>query len=289
MTKIKRIVKIILIVFLLAFCLLHIVFMSVTSPKSDKEILKAYHKALIKPVISHEKFKEFNYRKIAIKNDTALPTIIFIHGTVGSINDYARFLSDSLLQSKSNMVSYDRIGYNYKDKNPVQESIAFESEMLQSIIKDIPANKMILVGYSYGGPIALSINKKIRKTILFAPAIYSKVEPMPWVAKLHKYKLARLLVSYVWEQAAKEKLSHPKDLENFENGWKNNPNNVLAIHGTKDWIAPPTNSEFLTSQLPKNQFELLKIEGAGHGLVWSEFEFLKQQLLKELNVQSANK
>ena len=66
-----------------------------------------------------------------------MPTIVFVHGTIGSVLDFKSYMTDSLLLAKANMIVYDRIGYNYNDKNDVQESIAFEVGMLEEITKEV--------------------------------------------------------------------------------------------------------------------------------------------------------
>lgn len=278
--NLTKILKVIGIIILVLFIGLYIAFTIFTCPKSTVDILKSYEKSAIQPKITEENFNGFPYRKIEIKSDTIKPTLVFVHGTIGSINDFKRYLSDSELQSKFNMIAYDRIGYNYNDKNQVQESIVFERSHLQDVIKTLPVDKTILVGYSYGGPIALSVKEKLKKTILLAPAAYSKVEPMPWVLNFYKWKLTRWLVPDIWKQASKEKMSHPKDLANFENDWKSTKNQVMSIHGTKDWIVPLSNSEFLMEQFSQNQFELITIKDAGHDLIWSNFDEIKKQLLR---------
>ena len=162
----KKILKIIFTLLLVLLVGLYVVFYTFTAPKSDAKILEAYESSLIKPELTKEKYKEFSFRKITIQNDSVLPTLVFVHGTIGSVNDFSKYMSDSLLQTKFNMIAYDRIGYNYKDENHVQESIAFERDMLLDVIKELNKDKVILVGYSYGGPIALSIKEKVKKIIL---------------------------------------------------------------------------------------------------------------------------
>ncbi len=283
MRILKKTIKISSYISIGLILVLYFLFRYYTSPKSDAAILKSYSKSLIQPKLTKETFKDFEYRKIEIVSDTTLPTIVFVHGTIGSLNDFNRFLSDSLLQKKANMISYDRIGYNFNDRNTVQESIAFENEMLNNIISDLNPTKTILFGYSYGGPIALSIKQQLKGIILLAPAVYSKVEPMPWLVNFYKWKLTRWLVPDVWKEASKEKLSHKEDLAQFENQWNTAKSNIKSIHGNADMIVPFSNSLFLQNQFAKNQFELIEVDDAGHGILWSNFDFLKQQLLNELD------
>ncbi len=276
----KKIFKIISVVLFILLIGLYVVFTVFTAPKSNKAVLDAYSESKISPKLTQEEFKEFSYRKIIVQNDTVLPTLVFVHGTIGSLNDFSKYMADSLLQSKFNMIAYDRVGYNYEDKNPVQESIAFERDLLLDLINGLPKDKVVLVGYSYGGPIALSVKEKLKRIILLAPAVHSKVEPMPWMLNFYKWRITRWLVPKVWKQASKEKISHREDLKKFESNWNITPNEVVSIHGTSDWIVPYENSKMLEEQFDKKQFNLVDLDKGNHGLVWSNFDFIKEQLLK---------
>lgn len=283
MKLLKKILKIIGLVILVLLIGFYILFYSMTAPKSDDEVLKDFSELGVVPKIDHLKFKEFDFRKLTVQNDTTLPTLVFVHGTIGSVIDFKEYMADSLLRTKANMIIYDRVGYNYEDENDVQESIAFEVEMLEYVIKDLNPEKTILAGYSYGGPIALASKKKYKKVLLFAPAVYSEVEPMPWMLSIYKMKLTRWLVPPIWKQASKEKMSHPDDLKNFEGSWNKNPNEVVSIHGNSDWIVPYSNSEYLQRVFPKEQFKLTTIEEANHGFIWSRFPELREVILNEID------
>ena len=283
MKILKKTIKIIFSLLIVLFIGFYWAFTSFTSPKSDKKVLETFHKSSIKPILTKENFKSFEYRKILIQKDTALPTFVFVHGTIGSCIDFASYMKDSLLQTKANMISYDRVGYNFNDKNNVQESIAFERDLLEDLTKNLSKKNTVLVGYSYGGPIVLATKKKYKKIVLLAPAVYSKVEPMPWVLNFYKWKFTRWLVPDIWKQASIEKMSHKANLQEFENDWKTTPNKVISIHGNTDSIVPFANSEFLKEQLPKEQFQLITIPNASHSLIWSNFELIKEQLLNNLD------
>jgi uncharacterized protein len=283
MKKVKRFLKILSGLVLIVFVIVYSLFYYYTQPKSDNDIHSKFSDQRIKPTITYKIFKNLTFRELSIISDESLPTIVFVHGTIGSSIDFLAYMKDSSLSKKANFLSYDRVGYNYNDKNNVQESIAFERDLLQSITKDLAKNKTILVGYSYGGPIVLADFNKYKSLVLLAPAVYSEVEPMPWLVNIYKWKLTRWLVPPIWQKASKEKLSHQKDLKNFETEWSKNPNEIISIHGKEDVIVPYSNSEYLLSQFNKNQFKLITIPKAGHSLVWTEFNFIKEQLIKLLN------
>ena len=280
MRKLKKVFKITGIVILFLALGFYIFFYWATAPQSDHKVMKAFTDLGVTPLISHEKYKEYSYRKVSVIKDTTLPTLIFVHGTIGSVLDFKRYMADSLLLEKTNMIIYDRVGYNYNDQHSVQESIAFEGTMLASITQGFNPEKTILIGYSYGGPIVLSLRERYKKIILLAPAVYSKVEPMPWMLNLYKWRLTRWIMPPVWQQAPREKLSHKKDLENFEKNWNLNPSDIISIHGDSDWIVPYTNSEYLQDQFPKNQFQLITLKDVGHALIWTHFDKIRDVFLK---------
>ena len=88
----------------------------------------------------------------------------------------------------------------------------------------------------------------------------------------------------IWRlTASKEKLTHKADLENFETIWNENPSKIISIHGNEDWIVPFENSLYLKEIFSPQQFDLVTLNGGGHGLVWSHFNEIKKILLKQLN------
>lgn len=283
MRRLKKIFYYTLSIFGALLLVLYGLFYYFSSPSSDAKV-EAVFSSVIHPVsVTHDTFQGFRYRKVSIVHDTLLPTLVFVHGTIGSSLDFKSYMKDPDLQAKANMISYDRIGYNYKDSVPVQESIAFETKHLEHVIKDLPPQKVVLVGYSYGGPIALASKKAYRKTILVAPAVYSNVETMPWLIHFYEWKLTRWLVPPIWQEASREKLSHQNDLANFDQHWAKTPAVVESIHGTSDGIVVFENSQYLKRLFPKDAFELIAIEGEGHGLIWTSFERIKERLLKALS------
>lgn len=284
--KNKRLYKILKITGSVGLVLLAVVIMlfySFSAPQSDAEIKKEFAENEV--FIEHRLFKTFNYRVLAAQKeiDTTLPTLVFVHGAIGSAIDFKEFMQDKELNTKANLISYDRIGYGVDQTGAVQASIAFEVEVLRDVTKHFKKENTILVGYSYGGPIALASKEKYKKVVLLAPAVYSEVEQMPWALNLYKWNATRWLVPDTWRAASKEKLSHKNDLQKFENNWNTTKSKIISIHGKSDWIVPYENSLYLKEQFDSNQFDLVTLESAGHGLVWTHFKEIKNVLLQQLN------
>jgi len=283
--RLKQVLKIIGILFLAVIILVIWQFYRFSIPKTDVAIFKEFKKNNVPVFIDKKEFKSFDYRVLATQKviDTTLPAIVFIHGSIGSALNFKKYMLDSLLRKKANLISYDRIGYGIYQTGEVQESIAFEKDMLEDLITKLNPNKTILVGYSYGGPIALASKKKYKKIVLLAPAIYSNQETLPWLLNFYKWKITRWMLPKTWQAASKEKLTHKKDLQNFEKSWNENPSKIICIQGNDDWIVPYENSLLLQQQISSKKFKLVTLKNAGHGLVWTNFKDIKRVLIQQLN------
>lgn len=285
MRRLKKTLKILATLFAILFLVFYALFVYFSQPKSDEQILKSFSESAFQPILTQNNYRGFSYRLLKMQKDidSLKPTIVFVHGTPGSALDFKEYLSDSLLNTKANLIAYDRIGYNYRDKNRTQASILFERNLLADLLKNLPENNTVLVGYSYGGPVALAITEPLKKLILLAPAAIGKEEVVPWAIHFYQWELTRWMLPKIWKMASIEKLAHEKDLKKFEKNWVLNKNQILCIQGDEDQIVPYANSLALKSMFPSTQFQLKTLEGAGHGLIWSEFASIKNELLKSID------
>lgn len=277
----KRILKTIgytLLVLLVFFLVLINIFFK---PKTDEKIVELFSETNLYLNIDYQNFKNYRYRIISTKKvlDTSLPNLVFVHGSPGSSMDYKRYLQDEELNKKANLIVYDRVGYGLDNLGDIQ-SIAFEAELLDALTDNLDISKTILVGYSYGGPIALVSNKKYKKIVLLAPAVYSNVEPMFWFLNFYKWKVTRWILPGMLKAASKEKLQHRENLRNFEQSYYQNPSSIYVVHGDKDWIVPYENSLFIQKQFDTEKFKLVTLKEAGHDLIWTRYEEIKNELIK---------
>ena len=252
-----------------------------TRTKSDQEVLDTFKEEAFHPTIRYFNFKNKKIRVIQIQKelDTSLPNLIFIHGSPGSGLDFKRYLSDTLLNAKANLITYDRIGYGMDSKVEVLNSIDQEIEVLHQLIQNYSEVNTILIGYSYGGTIATASPKNYKSKLLLAPAIKGELEPMYWILNLYKWKLTRPLVPNVFKYAAQEKFKHRTELVKFENKWAISSSFVTSIHGNSDKIVPYKNSLFLKKIYDKSRFELITIEKGSHALIWTNFELIKNKII----------
>lgn len=280
-----RVFKILLIIIGVLFIVLLITAHILMKPSSDEKVLKKLTNNFSEPYITHNNYKGFDYRVISMQKDidTTLPILIFVHGSPGSSMNFKRYLTDSLLNNRANMIAYDRVGYGQKNTGNVQASMEFELGVLHSLVTKYPTHKIVLAGYSYGGPIVLASKKNYKYKISMASAVVGDYEPMFAVLNFYKWKLTRWIIPSTVKAAAKEKYAHIEEFPRYRDIWNKSPSKIINIHGDKDWIVPYKNSEFLKEVIDKDKFTMVTIKGGGHDLIWANFDLIKLEILKTLD------
>ena len=88
----KKGLKIFSVIIAVIIIVLIVLFYRFSTPKSDEKIRSEFSKSNSEVFIEQAQFKNFKYRiiKTQKKIDTTLPTIIFIHGSIGSVLDFKR-------------------------------------------------------------------------------------------------------------------------------------------------------------------------------------------------------
>ena len=275
--KLLRIAGLSLLLLLIAFSVAAYRFVS---PKSDEQVVDSFEGEKHQPHIQYVEFKDFKIRVIQMQKeiDTALPSLVFVHGSPGSSMDFKRYLKDDDLNAHFNLVAYDRVGYNHNNAGSPLKSVDEEVELLHALLKRIDLSKTTLVGYSYGGTVVMASPAECDRKLVLAAAVKGELEPMFWALKLYQWKLTRPLLPDVIRAASEEKLRHVEELNEDDERWQASRSEVVAVHGKKDFIVPYQNSLYLAGLLGE-RMKLVTLEEGDHALIWTDFELIKKLLL----------
>jgi len=258
-----------------------------TFRKSDKQVYNSFLKNSQKPEISYFEQGEKTIRFITAKTyNKDLPTVIFLHGSPGSSQDFYDYLLDSTLNSKANLIVVDRLGYGYSDFGNAETSISEQASSVNKLIESISSEKNILVGWSFGGPIAAKMavqNKEIDALLLLAPAVDPMYEKHFAIGYLAKWKLTRWFIPKAFRVAEQEKLAHAKELEQMKNDWPKLKIPVIHMHGNKDKLVPFKNLAFSKKMISQTYLTPIIVENGGHLLPWKHYELVQQHILSLVN------
>jgi len=255
---------------------------------TDKKVLDAFKEHNQTPKIFHINYQEKSMRYIASKSiDKNLPTLLFIHGAPGSSADFYRYLRDPDLNKKANLISIDRLGYGYSDYGKAETSITEQAKSIFFILTKNKLKRIVVVGWSYGGPIAAKmayLNPKIIKhTILIAPAISPKDEKYFVLGKLAYWKATRWMIPKAFRVAEDEKLTHAKELELMLPDWSKMKTQISYYQGDKDKIVPYANTQFIKNHVASDKLKVVTIKNGSHFIAFKNYDLIKAELLRILD------
>jgi pimeloyl-ACP methyl ester carboxylesterase len=174
--RLRKVFKILAII-VLAFLILIPIAMNFLMPfkESDEKLTKYFNERNVPVQIHHQDYEGKPIRFIETKGREAPDStlVVFVHGAPGSLSDHKAFLADSVLLSKSRMLSVDRLGYGDSHYGDAETDIATQARFLKFIVDQFPHQKLVLSGHSFGGPIVAKFGMDYPeitdKVIMLAP------------------------------------------------------------------------------------------------------------------------
>lgn len=237
---------------------------------------------------------EFNNRKVhyAWSGDVTKRPIVFVHGSPGSWEGWARYLNSEQLKKQFHIIVVDRFGYGKSEKGKTEHSLLGQAEVIKAALQSNQSGKpAILVGHSYGGPVIASSaihNPELSAGLLFiAGSVDPKLEKTKWIQYPATWWPIRLILPSFIRVCNEEIMSLKKELQQQDKLWNQVRAKVFVIQGLKDKLVPPENSEYLQRKLPKDLLiSNRKIEDAGHFIIWQNPKLIIEAILEiEKNLQ----
>lgn len=229
--------------------------------------------------------KVINYLSVKANKETNL-TLVFIHGAPGRANDFSKYLQHPKLREKANLLSIERLGYG-SNHGVEEDSIAIHAEAIEAVLQDWDKvshqkQEYILIGHSYGGPIAayttIDSNSEIRYLILLAPAMSADLEPMKWYSRWAQAKIIYKILPTSFQVATDEKANHKNALKLVEDKWKLIKVPTVIVHGKKDGLVPFENMNFVRENW-ESPLDSLILEDKGHIFPFTDSDIVVDLLL----------
>lgn len=217
--------------------------------------------------------------------------VLFIHGAPGNWTAYQNILGDKALQNNYQMISVDRLGYGSSKKG--KPKLASIEEQAQLIVRALESNvsgeKAIIIGRSYGAPIAAKIAadnpELVEKLLLISPVINPDKEKYFWFAYAAKHWVVSQFLPWDYNIATKEKFAHAAELRKMEKDWEKIESDVTVFQGGQDWISDIANFEYAKKQLKKlekkERSHFVFLPKAGHAISETHPELVKQEILRK--------
>ena len=223
-------------------------------------------------------------KRASLKDDA--PVVMFVHGAPGSGSDFYGYLADSALLDRAMVVAVDRPGYGHSMYGKAMISIADQAKAIKTIVDQYSGRKIVLVGHSYGGPIAakmaMDYPNQIQSVIMLAPVNDPDHEKIFWFSYIGIWKATRWMLSGAWRTSGSEKFSHAAELAKMQPGWQTISKPITHLHGMKDDLAPPVNIDFSKKNIPSNMLDLHVMPKAGHLIPFFNKDETRQVILRAI-------
>lgn len=252
---------------------------------SDKKTVKFFNESRVNNNIDYFQPSNTNYKvRIVSSNNTKTDTaVFFIHGAPGAADGYYQYLKDSTLLSNASLYSIDRPGYGYSHFGKAVTSIEEQARIAVEIIDSLNQNHVIVVGHSYGGPIAALTSlktDKVKGVLMLAPAIDPENEKFFKIAYVAKWKLTKWIVPGALGVAGDEKFTHVEELKKIKDYWKDVHVPTIHVHGVKDVVVPFENVSFTKNAFNQHYLEVIELPEENHYLPWSQESLVIEQILR---------
>lgn len=254
--------------------------------RSDKELNEIFHTRKLDASIGYYTTHGRTLRYIESGPDS-LPTLLFLHGSPGSVSYYPGRFADPALKEKFKMYAVDRPGYGYSGFGDPEPSIQVQSEMVRAILDSLQTvtRPVILVGSSYGSSIACRLAMDhpdlVDGLVLTGPSLGPGREKYFWFTHLIEHWSIRWFIPRLFRSANTEKVVHKKELEKMLPYWKDIRVPVAYLQGENDGIVDTSNAGFAREQMINVPYLDIKfIKDRGHRLAQFEWPEIREAILK---------
>lgn len=217
------------------------------------------------------------------------PLVIFIHGSPGDWRGWTDYLTDEALTAKAHLIAVDRPGFGNSGAGKVERSLAQQSKDVAPLLDRVQkGQRVILVGHSYGGPLAarmaIDYPKKVTDVIILAGSIDPALEETKWYQYPADWRLIRWAVPSVLTVTNQEIMALKDELTTMLPLWVNIRQRVTVIQGGKDDLVPAANADFAQEKLVNAaSLSMIRLPENNHFLPWNQTALVKETIVKHVH------
>ncbi|MDQ8185501.1 alpha/beta hydrolase [Pelagicoccus sp. SDUM812002] len=211
------------------------------------------------------------------------PTVVFVHGSPGSWDNFVHMLSDKQLNSQFTVLSVDRPGFGKTRPKGAETSIKTQARRIRDALAASGAGlPAIWVGHSLGGPVvarlAVDFPADVSGMVLVAPSMDPELEKRKWFNWAGKFPLVRWGLSREWRNSNDEIWPLKGELIELEKELGVMQAPTIVLQGDLDQLVPVGNADYVERQFPEGVVELRILEGVNHFIPWSHPDEIKRAI-----------
>lgn len=200
--------------------------------------------------------------------------LVFVHGSPGGAGVWATQFQT--LATNANLFAYDRPGFGQSLPVLTQPHLQLQVDALLTLLTSATTNRVLLIGHSYGSPIALLAAlehpDKIRGALLIGGDVDPAQERPYWLQYFFGWRVTSWVLPRALRQCNREMLTVRADLTAMQKQLPQLSVPVVMLHGDQDPLVPVENVAWLQQQLAAagktNLFAKIILPGVNHFIPW---------------------
>ena len=206
-------------------------------------------------------------------DDGSRVRILFVHGSPGGWEAWARFMADRQLQGMAHMVAVDRPGFGQSDPGRIEPDLGEQAHLLEPLLHNDGGTPTIVVGHSLGGPVAarlaMDYPDEVAAAVLIAPTLDPDLERPVWYDRFVRMKMVRALLPAAFGWASDEQARLAEQLRQMRPRWKDLRVPVTVLQGSDDGEVDPRTVDFAEKELPAALIRAIRVRRGNHHLIWN--------------------
>ncbi|MEM7682322.1 MAG: alpha/beta fold hydrolase [Planctomycetota bacterium] len=207
------------------------------------------------------------------------PRVLLIHGTPGEAENWGFLLADP--PPGVEVVAVDRPGFG--QTTPKREVVRLEDQAaaLAPLLVDRQGKKTIVVGHSYGGPVAAQLAvdypDRVGGLVMAAAALDPDLERILWYQ--HVGEWLSWAIPDDLKHTNREIFALEDELRGLAPRLAEITTPIEIIHGTDDELVPYENVPYMSAGFTgPERLRVTRLEGANHFLPWLHTPALREAI-----------
>jgi len=225
---------------------------------------------------------------VEVTDNESKPLVLFIHGSPGDWTAWAQYLNDPDLRRSAHLIALDRPGFGGSEAGRVERSVSEQAMEIAPLLSNASSGKKVLVvGHSYGGPVAarmaMDYPKKVTDLLLLAGSIDPSQERNEWYQYLAEWPGLKSIVPREIIVANQEIMALKQSLTEMLPFWPSITQRVTVIQGERDNLVAPENADFAKKEIKNSsQLTIVRLPEQNHFIPWNRYELVKSTILNSL-------
>lgn len=209
------------------------------------------------------------------------PPLVFVHGSPGEWQGYARYLDHPRLAEYGPRIAVDRPGFGSSTALGVTPSLAEQARIIAPLLGE--GEPAIVVGHSLGGAVALQLAvdypERVRGVLLIAASVAPDLESPRWYNELASWRAVQWVLPGMLVDSNRELYGLKGELQRLAERLDRLSAPVYVVQGLDDSLVDPRTADWLETVIESPPHRIIRVQDQGHFVIWERTDDMVDLLL----------